>query len=137
MRFGNISTKLTSSITIASLAMAFVTTTHPNQPGQDVPFRLMNIERRLDQLQNRLDFLERAQQNLAMSTSAASSQRSTEAVLDLQRQQISFSEQLLILQKQMLEMQKRIDRMNENDMKSEKKEPVKEEPKAKTRSVKP
>src|SRR5262245_15504317 len=101
---------------LASLAPA--TTTGNN--AQDQSFRLMNIERKLDQLQIRVDTIERAYQNQAINNSGssnASTQAQTQALLDLQRQQLSLAGQLVTMQKQMLELKKEIDRLasREND----------------------
>jgi hypothetical protein len=106
---------------------------------QDLNFRLINIERRLDLLQSRVDFMERAQQNQPLS--AATSNLSTQALQDLQRQQLSFSEQLLTMQKQMLELKKEIDRATprkgDTEKDTEKKEPPKPEAKPKPTPKKP
>lgn len=99
--------------------------------GQDPTFRLTNIERRLDQLQSRVDFIERAQQNQAMQANTATSNRTTEAVLELQRMNLSLAEQVVQMQKRMLEMQKAIDRLAERAPEAEKKEPGESKPKPK------
>jgi len=103
--------------------------------AQDLTFRLMNIERRLDQLQNRVDIVERTLQNQTMS-SASSSSISTQMLLDMQRQQLQLAEQLVTMQKQMLEMQKAIDRLSARETGQEK-EKTKEEPKTKAQPKKP
>lgn len=129
-----------AAITAAVLLLVLLAPS-PTQGGnaQDLNFRLINIERRLDLMQNRLDFLERAQQSQPLS--AANSNLSTQVLQDLQRQQLSFSEQLLTMQKQMLELKKEIDRANapkENTEKdTEKKEPPKPEAKPKVQPRKP
>lgn len=102
---------------------------------QDLTFRLMNIERRLDQLQNRVDIVERTLQNQTMS-SASSSNVSTQMLLDMQRQQLQLAEQLVTMQKRMLEMQKTIDRLSERGTDQEKEKP-KEEAKPKAQPKKP
>ncbi len=81
---------------------------------QDVQFRLINIERRIDQLQQRVDFIERSQQSSVASPSADTSLL-TQAILETQRQQLSLAEQIVTMQKQMLEMQKRIDQLSEKE----------------------
>jgi len=96
--------------------------------GQDPTFRLLNIERRLDQLQNRVDSIERILQSQAMNNTPRSS-IAAETVLEMQRQQLSLAEQVITLQKQVLALTKSIDQINE---KQEKKDKPKEEPKAKT-----
>jgi len=121
---------------LASLAPATTT----GNSAQDLTFRLMNIERRLDQLQIRVDGIERAFQNQALSNTG-SSNVSTQALLELQRQQLSLAEQLVTMQKQMLELKKEIDRQasRENDQKkdTEKKDAPQQEAKPKVQSKKP
>jgi len=125
-------------IVLLSVSLAPATTTGNN--AQDMTFRLMNIERKLDQLQIRVDTVERAFQSQALSNSG-SSNFSTQAVLDLQRQQLSLAEQLVTMQKQMLELRKEIDRQalrnNDHGKEAEKKDEQKQEAKPKTQSKKP
>ena len=120
------------------LSLSPATTTGNN--AQDLTFRLMNIERRLDQLQIRVDAIERAFQNQAASN-PGSSNITTQALLDLQRTQLSISEQLVTMQRQMLELKKQIDRQaaGENDQKkdTEKKDAPQQETKPKVQSKKP
>jgi hypothetical protein len=127
-----------AAIVLLSLSLAPATTTGNN--AQDLTFRLMNIERRLDQLQFRVDSVERAFQNQAISNTG-SSNVATQAVLELQRQQLSLAEQLLTMQKQMLELKKEIDRQasRENDQGkgAEKKDAPTQEAKPKVQSKKP
>jgi hypothetical protein len=119
---------------VAILAASAPTAT--NRGGsQDLTFRLMNIERRLDQLQIRVDTIERTLQNQAMSR-ASSSNVSTEMLLELQRQQLSLAEQVVTMQKRMLEMQKTIDRLSSRETEQEKEKP-KEETKPKAQPKKP
>src|SRR5262245_14740411 len=96
--------------------------------GQDLTFRLLNIERRLDQLQNRVDSMERIQQSQLMNNNTPKSSIAAETVLEIQRQQLSLAEQVITLQKQILALTKSIDQINE---KLEPKQKPKEEPKAK------
>jgi hypothetical protein len=114
-------------------------TTTGNNP-QDLTFRLMNIERRLDQMQIRVDAIERAFQNQAVSN-PGSSNIMTQALLELQRTQLSISEQLVTMQKQMLELKKEIDRQasRDNNQKkdTEKKDAPQQEAKPKVQSKKP
>jgi len=95
--------------------------------GQDLTFRLLTIERRLDQLQNRVDTIERILQSQTINNPPRSS-IAAETVLEIQRQQLSLAEQVITLQKQVLALSKSIDQINE---KQDKKEKPKEEPKAK------
>ncbi|MBL8189393.1 MAG: hypothetical protein JNK38_15395 [Acidobacteria bacterium] len=112
------------------LSALLATTTHSSQ---DPNYRLMTVERRLDQLQYRVDALERFQQT--QSLNATSANITPAAVLELQRQQISLAEQAITMQKQMLEMQKTIDRLSEKLGGQEKKS--EEKPKPKSMSGKP
>jgi hypothetical protein len=81
-------------------------------------------------MQMRVDFIERAQQNQAMQTNAASSNLTTQTVLELQRQHLSLAEQVVQMQKRMLDMQKTIDRLSEREAPPEKREPTKPKPAA-------
>jgi hypothetical protein len=116
------------AIGLLSLGGAIVARTPDGD--QDLNFRLTNIERRLDQMQMRVDFIERAQQNQAMQTNAASSNLTTQTVLELQRQHLSLAEQVVQMQKRMLDMQKTIDRLSEREAPPEKREPTKPKPAA-------
>ena len=117
------------------LLTSFAATTPTAGRGQDQSFRLINIERRLDQLQTRIDYLERAQQSQSLNSS--SSNTATAAVLELQRQQLSLAEQVVTMQRKMLEMQKAIDRLTEQNRQPEKKEKPEEKPKPKAVTGKP
>jgi hypothetical protein len=125
-------------IVLLSVSLAPATTTGNN--AQDLTFRLMNIERKLDQLQIRVDTVERAFQSQSLSNSG-SSNFSAQAVLDLQRQQLLLGEQLVMMQKQMLELRKEIDRQalrnNDQGKEAEKKDEQKQEAKPKAQSKKP
>lgn len=117
------------------IGLALIATTGSSAhstPQQDPTFRLLNVERRLDQLQTRVDFVERAVQNQSSQTATGSS-FANQAVLDLQRQQLSLAEQLVTMQRQMLEMQKTIDRLTERERDAK----PKETPKPKTTPSKP
>jgi tRNA splicing endonuclease len=126
---------------LVSLAPAPATSNN----AQDLTFRLINIERRLDTLQIRVDAVERAFQSQALSNTG-SSNASTQTLLELQRQQLSLAEQLVMMQKQMLELKKEIDRQasreidQKKDMEkkdTEKKDTPKEEVKPKVQSKRP
>lgn len=127
-----------AAIVLLSLSLAPATTTGNN--AQDLTFRLMNIERRLDQLQIRVDAVERAFQSQALSNSGSSTV-STQALIELQRQQFSLAEQLVTMQKQMLELKKEIDRQTsrENDQGkgAEKKDAPTQEARPKVQPKKP
>jgi hypothetical protein len=122
------------------LAIAFGTAMRSSNASQDPGYRLMNLERRVDQFQVRLDMVERAQQNQALNSRSDAANAAMSSVLELQRMQNSLGEQVLGLQRQMLELQKQIDRVDEaqrkGDSKDVPKEP-KEETKPKPRAAKP
>jgi hypothetical protein len=87
-----------------------------------------------------VDAIERAFQNQAVSN-PGSSNIMTQALLELQRTQLSISEQLVTMQKQMLELKKEIDRQasRDNNQKkdTEKKDAPQQEAKPKVQSKKP
>ena len=85
---------------------------------QNIEFRLTTIERRIDQLQSRVDSVEREQrmQTLSNNTRPAVA---PETVQELQRQYLSLAEHVAVLQRRMLEVQKTL---------AEKQEPTKEKP---------
>ncbi len=123
----------TNSLIIVLLLALLAITTPTADLSQDPNFRFLNIERRLDQLQYRVDALERIQQT--QSLNATSANITPAAVLELQRQQISLAEQAITMQKQMLEMQKTIDRLTEKLGGQEKK--PEEKPKPRSLNSKP
>lgn len=94
---------------IVLLSVSLSPATGADNNAQDLNFRLMNIERRMDQLNLRLDAVERVVQSQSRSDTGSSSV-ATRALLDLQQQQFSLAQQLITMQKQMLEMRKEIDR---------------------------
>jgi hypothetical protein len=132
------SAALFAAIILLLLSLAPATTTGNN--AQDLTFRLMNIERKLDQLQIRVDTVERAFQSQALSNTG-SSNASTQALLELQQRQLLLAEQLVTMQRQMLELKKEIDRQasadNDQGKGAEKKDGPKEEAKPKPQSKKP
>lgn len=125
---------LLNTIAVALLLAASAVAPSTIAHSQDQSFRLINIERRLDQLQVRLDFLERARQNQSLND-INSANVSTQAVLDLQRQQLALAEQVVTMQRRVLEMQKTIDQLAERGSQPkptpEKKEPLKNDAKPK------
>lgn len=127
-----------AAVVLLSVSLAPATVTSNN--AQDLTFRLMNIERKLDQLQIRVDGVERAFQSQALSNTG-SSNISTQTLLDLQRQQLSLAEQLVTMQRQMLELKKEIDRQapreNYQGKDAEKKDLPKQEEKPKVQPKKP
>ena len=127
-----------AAIVLLLVSLATATTTGNN--AQDQTFRLINIERKLDQLQIRVDAIERAFQSQAINNTN-SSNVSTQALLELQQRQLLLAEQLVTMQKQMLELKKEIDRQALRDSDqgkgAEKKDGPKEEAKPKPQSKKP
>lgn len=122
------SIRFSANLTILVLLVALLAITTPTADfTQDPNFRLMNVERRLDQLQMRIDFVERAQQAQSIN---ATGNMTPAVVLELQRQQISMAEQMVLMQKQMLELQKTIDRLSEKAGGQEKKPEEKPKPKS-------
>lgn len=122
---------LLNTIAVALLLAASAVAPSTIAHSQDQSFRLINIERRLDQLQGRLDFLERARQNQSLND-INSANVSTQAVLDLQRQQLALADQVVTMQRRLLEMQKALDQLAERGgappkLKPEKKEKPKED----------
>lgn len=112
-----------AAIVLLLVGLAPATATSNN--AQDLTFRLMNIERKLDQLQIRVDAIERAFQNQALNNTG-SSNISTQALLELQRTQLSMTQQLVTIQRQMLELKKEIDRQASRET-DQKKEPEKKD----------
>ncbi len=122
------SIRFSTNLTIIVLLIALLAITTPTADyTQDPNFRLMNVERRLDQLQMRIDFVERAQQAQSIN---ATGNMTPAAVLELQRQQISMAEQMVTMQKQMLELQKALDRLSEKSGGQEKKPDEKPKPRS-------
>jgi hypothetical protein len=111
---------------VPALILMLAATTPTSDYSQDINFRLINIERRLDQLQQRIDFIERNQQNQAMSRMNEPS-TSTAIVLELQRQHLGLAEQVVSLQKRVLDLQKAVDQIRDGGQ--ERKEKPKEEAK--------
>ena len=105
-------------------------------PQLDPNYRLMTLERRVDQMQNRLDFIERNQQAQALAP-ATTNQYNNELVLELQRQQLSLAQQVIQQERRLLEMQKKIDQLAENqsDKKPREATPTKPEETAKPKTT--
>ena len=122
------SIRIFTNLAILVLVVALLAIKTPTADyTQDPNFRLMNVERRLDQLQMRIDFVERAQQAQSIN---ATGNMTPAAVLELQRQQISMAEQMVLMQKQMLELQKTLDRLSEKSGGQEKKPDEKPKPRS-------
>jgi hypothetical protein len=127
-----------AAIVLLSVSLSPATATSNN--AQDLNFRLLNIERKLDTLQLRVDAVERVVQSQALNNTG-SSNTSTQALLELQQQQLLVSQQLLTMQKQMLELKKQIDlqalRGYDQSKGAEKKDEPKQEEKPKVQPKKP
>jgi hypothetical protein len=108
---------------IGVLGLSLLSIGAATQVGQDQNFRLMTLERRVDQLQTRLDYVERAQQTQSLNPPNTASQ---ERVLELQTQLFNQGQQIVHLQKQMLEMRKEVDRLTERLAAGQKAEKPKE-----------
>jgi hypothetical protein len=115
--FFSVGVALTLSYTLPTAS------SHPEAAPQSMDFRLSTIERRIDQLQNRIDSLDREQRMQSMQ-SPNTPNRLNESVLELQHQQIGQAQQIILLQRQMLEMLKRLDQLTAG----EKKQPEKDTP---------
>lgn len=122
------SIRIFTNLAILVLVVALLAIKTPTADyTQDPNFRLMNVERRVDQLQMRIEFVERAQQAQSIN---ATGNMTPAAVLELQRQQISMAEQMVLMQKQMLELQKTLDRLSEKSGGQEKKPDEKPKPRS-------
>lgn len=114
-----IDSKRTKSLFILFIVtMLLIGMTTPPTPNtgssQDINFRLMNIERKLDEQQQRIVFLERTIQNISLTRQSSESTNTTAMVHELQQQQFNISQQIVLLQKQLLDMQKTIDAVRES-----------------------
>jgi hypothetical protein len=89
----------------------------PSQP--DISFRLNTIERRIDQMQIRVDAMERELRTQALLQSP---ERST-GVDDLRQQYVGLSEQVSLMQLQLIEVRKTLDRLVEPPKDEKKKKP--------------
>jgi hypothetical protein len=123
-------------LSITALLSLLSITTPTGDLAQDVNFRLGNIERRLDQIQQRVDFFERTLQNQSFNRTNDSNV-ATATVLEMQRKQLSLAEQILLLERRMLEMQKTIDRMREGNRETKETKETKETPKSETKPKPP
>jgi len=89
----------------------------PSQP--DISFRLNTIERRIDQMQIRVDSMERELRTQAL---VQSPERSA-GVEDLRQQYVGLSEHVSLMQLQLIEVRKTLDRMAEPPKDDKKKKP--------------
>lgn len=84
-------------------------------PGQqDLTFRLINLERQVESLQARVDFLERMARNPLPGDSIGAS-ANAQTMIEIQRQMLSLAEQQLLMQSQLLELKKMIDQQSKQD----------------------
>lgn len=84
-------------------------------PGQqDLTFRLINLERQVESLQARVDFLERMARNPLPGDSIGAS-ANAQTMIEIQRQMLSLAEQQLLMQSQLLELKKMVDQQSKQD----------------------
>ncbi|MCW5967746.1 MAG: hypothetical protein KIT57_04470 [Blastocatellales bacterium] len=102
-----------ASLLLAALAPAAL---RPESAVQNLEFRLMAIERRLDQLQSRVDVVE-SQQRMSGLQSSNPPVALTESVLELQSRQLSQEQQIIGLQQHLLALRKQIDTLAEKGAK--------------------
>ena len=82
------------------------------RPGQqDLTFRLINLERQVESLQARVDFLERMARNPLPGDSIGAS-ANAQTMIEIQRQMLSLAEQQLLMQSQLLELKIMIDQQS-------------------------
>jgi hypothetical protein len=87
------------------------------RPGQqDLTFRLINLERQVESLQARVDFLERMARNPLPGDSIGAS-ANAQTMIEIQRQMLSLAEQQLLMQSQLLELKKMIDQQGDQQNK--------------------
>lgn len=79
---------------------------------QDLTFRLINLEREVETLRTRVDFLERMVRNTTPADPLALSS-SNQSMVEIQRQMLALAEQQIIMQTQMLELRKAVDELRE------------------------
>lgn len=79
---------------------------------QDLTFRLINLEREVETLRTRVDFLERMVRNTTPADPLALSS-SNQSMVEIQRQLLALAEQQIIMQTQMLELRKAVDELRE------------------------
>ena len=89
---------------------------------QNIELRISTMERRIDQLQNRVDTVEREQRMQTFSNSTRPAV-APETVQELQRQYLSLAEQMVQLQRRMLEVQKALDAKQEKPQETPKRKP--------------
>lgn len=102
---------------------------NPGGSQPDPTFRINTIERRLDQMQSRLDLLERE-----VRASSAPGQSRPDALSDLTLQYQGLSQQVSFMQMQLIEARKAIDKLNDAESRRDE---SKEQPKPKDEKKKP
>jgi prefoldin subunit 5 len=98
-------------------------------PTQMLESRISTIERRLDQIQSRVDSVER-EQRMSSIGGAARSDVSQATVLELQRQQNNLAQELVLIEQKILEVNKALDALR-SEKRDEAKPKVTEPPKKK------
>lgn len=81
---------------------------------QDLTFRLINLERQVETLQTRTEFLEQMARNPPPGDAIGAS-ANAQSMIEIQRQMLSLAEQQLLMQTQLLELKKSIDRLSEKN----------------------
>lgn len=106
-----------AALLLCGLLILLATTPSPNRATvsaqQDLTFRLINLERQVESLQSRVDFLERMVRSTP--TSPATDPLASTQMIDLQRQLLALAEQQIIMQTQLLELKKSVDRLTEKE----------------------
>ena len=100
-------------------------------PTQIIESRLSTIERRLEQMQIRVDSVEREQRMSSMNTSSPRSDLSQATLLEVQRQQNSLAQEVIVLEQKVLELTKALDQIKEEKREAAKPktaEPAKKHP---------
>ena len=100
-------------------------------PTQFIESRLSTIERRLEQMQIRVDSVEREQRMSSMNTSSSRADLSQATLLEVQRQQNSLAQEVIVLEQKVLELTKALDQVKEEKRETTKPktaEPAKKHP---------
>lgn len=113
-----------STLLLGGLLILLATTPAPRvtvSAQQDLTFRLINLERQVESLQTRVDFLERMARSAA--TSLPTDSLANTQQLELQRQLLALAEQQILIQTQLLELKKSVDRLTEKETPGDRKAP--------------
>ncbi len=97
-------------VIIGMLTLGAGTPSARTSPQQDMTFRVINLERQVETLRMRLDFLE---QSSRQPVAADPLTTPVPPTIDLQRQILALAEQQVLMQTQLLELKKSVDRLGE------------------------